>query len=239
MKDVSKTKRQLIDELEDLRRTVGDLSTPHVDQTRAKDALSIVFDAVDSTASGIIITNTEGRIAYANPSFFSMFEYTDKSEVLGKDAASLVPGGDIRRFSDVQTIVDLTKGETEEFAVQNKTGLTFVVEVSSSNVKNSQGDVVGRMASFVDVTARKQAEEERERLVERLQQALENIKTLRGLIPICAWCKSVRDDKGFWHKVEEYLREHSGAQFTHGLCPDCKEKLHSEIQQRLKEPDPA
>jgi PAS domain S-box-containing protein len=228
MKDVYKTKKQLIDELEDLRRRVRDPGSPH-EMANAKDALRIVFDAVDSSVAGIVIANHAGNITYVNRAFLLMFEYSEKSEVLGKDAATLFPGGDVKKFSDVEAIVDLTKEETGEFTVQDKTGSNFVVEVSTSPVKNSKGDILGRMASFVDVTARKQAEEERQRLVERLQNALENIKTLQGLIPICAWCKSVRDDKGFWHSVEEYLKEHSEAQLTHGLCPQCQERLLSEL----------
>ena len=75
---------------------------------------------------------------------------------------------------------------------------------------------------------RKIAEEEREKLIVKLQDALENIKTLRGLLPMCAWCKKIRDDKGYWQKVEDYVREHSDATFTHGICPECLKKVSPE-----------
>jgi GAF domain-containing protein len=58
----------------------------------------------------------------------------------------------------------------------------------------------------------------------RMADALEKVKTLYGLLPICAWCKRIRDDQGYWSQVEAYLREHTGADFTHGICPDCLEK---------------
>ncbi|MCD6287823.1 MAG: GAF domain-containing protein [Candidatus Hydrogenedentes bacterium] len=73
---------------------------------------------------------------------------------------------------------------------------------------------------------RKRAEEERERLIEELQDALARIKTLRGLIPICASCKKIRDDKGYWNQIEQYIGEHSDAEFSHSLCPACAKKLY-------------
>ncbi len=68
-----------------------------------------------------------------------------------------------------------------------------------------------------------------ESIVRDLKQALEEIKTLRGLIPICAWCKKIRDDSGFWQHLESYLRTHTEAEFTHGLCPECLEQKTSEL----------
>lgn len=67
---------------------------------------------------------------------------------------------------------------------------------------------------------------EREKLSAELRQAMARIKTLSGLLPICAACKNIRDDQGFWHQVEEYVRAHSDAEFTHGLCPKCAVKLY-------------
>jgi two-component system, response regulator PdtaR len=64
-------------------------------------------------------------------------------------------------------------------------------------------------------------ERERERLMKELQEALTTIKTLSGLLPICAWCKSVRDDSGYWMRVEQYVEEHSQATFSHSVCPEC------------------
>lgn len=59
-----------------------------------------------------------------------------------------------------------------------------------------------------------------------LEKALAEIKTLRGIVPICANCKKIRDDKGFWHQVESYVREHTEAEFSHGICPDCAKELY-------------
>jgi hypothetical protein len=80
-----------------------------------------------------------------------------------------------------------------------------------------------------EIKVRKQVEAEREKLISDLQAALAEIKTLSGLIPICSWCKKIRDDKGYWTILEAYLNEHSGAQFTHGICPECFAKLYPDL----------
>ena len=58
----------------------------------------------------------------------------------------------------------------------------------------------------------------------RMAEVLEKVRTLHGLLPICAWCKRIRDDKGYWNQVEAYFHQHTGADFTHGICPECLEK---------------
>jgi len=76
------------------------------------------------------------------------------------------------------------------------------------------------------VAALKQAEKERESLIRQLQDALTKVKVLQGILPICARCKKIRDGKGDWHAMESYIREHSDADFTHGVCPECLNKLY-------------
>jgi CheY-like chemotaxis protein len=71
-------------------------------------------------------------------------------------------------------------------------------------------------------------ENQREVLIKDLQEAMSKIKTLSGLIPICAWCKKIRDDQGYWQTVEQYVKEHSQAEFTHGMCPECQKKYMPE-----------
>lgn len=84
-------------------------------------------------------------------------------------------------------------------------------------------------AGLIDyIAALKQAEEEREKLIRQLQEALASIKTLSGLLPICYSCKQIRDDKGYWNQIETYIHDHSDAQFTHGICPACVAKLYPE-----------
>lgn len=74
-----------------------------------------------------------------------------------------------------------------------------------------------------EIEERKRAEAEREALIQQLREALATVKTLRGLLPICAWCKQVRNDQGYWENLEAHLREHLDVSFTHGMCPTCLE----------------
>jgi predicted RNase H-related nuclease YkuK (DUF458 family) len=80
--------------------------------------------------------------------------------------------------------------------------------------------------TYWDITKEEHAEEEREKLILELQKALSEVKTLSGLLPICASCKKIRNDKGYWEQMEVYMRDRSGAEFSHGICPECAEKLY-------------
>lgn len=76
------------------------------------------------------------------------------------------------------------------------------------------------------------ARKERERLIARLETALAEVKKLSGLLPICASCKNIRDEDGAWHSIEAYVRSHSEANFTHGICPECKPKIYPELYKK-------
>jgi len=78
----------------------------------------------------------------------------------------------------------------------------------------------------MEIEERKRTEAEREVVIAELRDALSNVKHLRGLLPICASCKRIRDEPGYWNDVEEYIRKHTEADFTHGICPDCMNKLY-------------
>jgi FixJ family two-component response regulator len=79
----------------------------------------------------------------------------------------------------------------------------------------------------------KKAEIEKENLIIQLQEALRNIKTLSGLLPICSACKKIRDDHGYWKQLESYISEHSDALFSHGYCPECAEKYMQDMEDYL------
>lgn len=89
------------------------------------------------------------------------------------------------------------------------------------------------MVAAQEASERRIAEAEQERLIEQLQQALAHVKTLRGLLPICAGCKKIRDDHGYWSQIESYICQHSDAQFSHGFCPDCAKRYFPEYVERL------
>lgn len=96
-------------------------------------------------------------------------------------------------------------------------------------VKQRTVDILDSNKALVEeITERKQAQGEREKLIAELQDALARIKTLKGMVPICASCKKIRNDRGFWEQMEAYVSEHTGVEFSHGICPDCAKKIYPE-----------
>ncbi|MBW1881485.1 MAG: hypothetical protein JRJ84_24270, partial [Deltaproteobacteria bacterium] len=100
------------------------------------------------------------------------------------------------------------------------------VEVHAFPVFDSDGNVVQMIEFCIDITKRKAAERVRETTIEALEHALAEVKTLRGLLPICASCKKIRDDQGSWNQIEVYIRDRSEAEFSHSICPDCQRTLY-------------
>ena len=120
-------------------------------------------------------------------------------------------------------------GEAIIFEVlhKRKDGSTFPVEVSAK-----LSEINGRPLIFAierDITQRKEFEIERDKMIYELERALNEIKTLRGIIPICSHCKSIRNDQGLWKIVEEYIGDHSEVEFSHGICPDCAQEHYPEF----------
>ncbi len=85
-----------------------------------------------------------------------------------------------------------------------------------------------------EIAERKKVEKTREKLIKELQEALKNIKVLSGLLPICAHCKKIRDDKGYWNKIEGYIQTHSEAKFSHGMCPECSDEVYGKEDWYIK-----
>jgi len=88
------------------------------------------------------------------------------------------------------------------------------------------------IGTHTDITDRKQTEAERERLILELKEALSQVKTLKGLFPICASCKKIRNDKGYWEQIETYIRDHSEAEFSHSICPECAQRLYPQLYKK-------
>lgn len=95
-----------------------------------------------------------------------------------------------------------------------------------TGIRTRIGNCTYLVGMGIDNTMRKRAEEARERLTAKLKEAFYNIKTLKGLIPICAKCKRIRNDNGYWSQIENYIQNNSDASFSHGICPRCVEKLY-------------
>ena len=120
------------------------------------------------------------------------------------------------------------KGEYVTTEIVNpKDGRTYIVAHSPIFHKN---DSISKMTIFRDITERKLIEEEQEKLIKELKNALDQVKQLSGLLPICTSCKKIRDDKGYWSQMELYIRDHSEAEFSHSICPECVKKLYPDVK---------
>lgn len=115
-------------------------------------------DVLDSAASGIIVTDNEGIIQYANHAFLKIFKYDKPEEIIGQNAAGLFVSDSIKEFADVRCIVEPGEGQIGEAVAEYKDGTRCSVEVSFSEATDKQGRIIGKMASFIDISKRKQAE---------------------------------------------------------------------------------
>lgn len=116
---------------------------------------------------------------------------------------------------------------TLEFRLRTKDGgYKWILGRGKVSAWDENGNPVRRTGTHKDITDRKAEELEREKLIQRLNKAIKDVKTLGGLIPICSSCKKIRDDKGYWNRLESYFEQHSTALFSHSLCPSCMDEIY-------------
>jgi len=167
------------------------------------------------------------EITLVNDAFCQMVGYT-KEEAVGMSWIQNILPEDLDRLKEYNDQVLSNSPELPdkcEFHFYHKNGELRQAMMSGSMMQGRRKMI----SSFIDITERKQAEAEREKLFIKLQEAFAEVRTLSGLLPICSSCKKIRDDQGYWNVLEAYLTKHSEAQFTHGICPDCMVKLYPEI----------
>ena len=198
---------------------------------QASEAMRFLAAIVQSTDDAIWGQGPDGAVVSWNQAAEKIFGYRAE-EIIGRSVAVLFP--DDKRDELIGLMERLRRGEQAglyESTRVRKDGQIIPVSTTVSPIRDADGNIVGASAITRDITRRKNAEEERARLIEELQAALKQVKTLSGLVPICASCKRIRDDKGYWQQVEIYISSHTDAEFTHGICPECAAKY------RLKAPD--
>ena len=130
---------------------------------------------------------------------------------------------------------DLLSGKRSQlesdFRIIRPSGEERIINVKLEVIKDKNGKPFKLNGISHDITERKRAEEEREKLISELKDALAKIKTLSGMLPICSYCKKIRDDKGYWDQVDSYISKHTDTVFSHGMCPECAEKALKELEQ--------
>lgn len=184
--------------------------------------------AFHSSPFAIIITRlADNRVFEVNEGFLKITGYP-LHEVLGRTIVDLRLWAHIEKRTVI--IGDLLRGmpiRGIELEFMRKSGERFTGLYSADLVAINGESCI--LSSISDISERKLAEQERERLFAEREKVLSEIKVLSGLLPICASCKKIRDDKGYWNQIEHYIEQHSDAEFSHGICPDCKRTLYPDF----------
>jgi PAS domain S-box-containing protein len=195
---------------------------------RAEAAAQYLASIVESSEDAIYGKTLDSIIVSWNPAAERIYGYK-AAEIIGRSIAILFPLD--RRDELLEIMSSIRRGElvglhqTERL---RKDGTVIPVSLTISPIRNLQGQLIGASSIARDITKQKQADDERLRLIKELTEALAHVKSLSGLLPICASCKRIRDDKGYWQQVETYITRHSDAIFTHGICPECVKTFHKE-----------
>ncbi len=192
---------------------------------------------IDNLPDYIYIKDNESRFVVANTAMVHKFGFNLQDELIGKSDFDLFPlelaekyyAGEQKIIQFGEGIydyegptVDKVKGEKDRWVSTTKVPL-----------HDAQGKIIGTVCIGRDITERRKAETEREKLITELKSALADVKLLSGLVPICANCKKIRDDKGYWTQVEAFIQDRSDARFTHSICPDCVAKLYPELAKKV------
>jgi len=211
-----------------LEQRVKELEKEAAERSLAEEALresEVRLKAVlDTIQAGIVVIDPETHtIVGVNAAAGKMFG-APREQILGSVCHKYICPAEEGECPITDLEQDLDNAEHELLTASGRRVpiLKTVVSVTLAGRKHL-------LESFLDITERKRAEEERERLIGQLQEALAKVKTLSGLLPLCSSCKRIRDDQGYWQQIEAYIRDHSEAEFSHSVCPECAKKLYPEV----------
>jgi PAS domain S-box-containing protein len=201
---------------------MGGLSWPWPEQV---EVLKMVLDASTDPIFNIL---EDGTYRYVNMAFSSPFG-KGPEEVIGKRIWDVFEGPEAEKRMTVVRKAFATKATIVfDVRVPTATGDRHYI-TSVRPILDGEARVTSVVCISKDITERKQVELERENLIRDLQAALAKVKTLSGMLPICAHCKKIRDDQGYWTRIESYISAHTQAEFSHGICPDCISEVFPEV----------
>lgn len=197
-----------------------------------------VRDITSALGEGVYVMNVHGSITFMNPEAERLLGWSE-TELLGRNAHGLVHNRreDGRHLPleecNMRQVIETGQSfhSTQEVFVR-KDGTVFPISVLTTPLVE-EGKIVASVTAFRDISERKQIEQEREQLIFDLQKAMAEIKTLHGIIPICASCKKIRDEEGAWHQMEAYISAHTDALFSHGICKECTKELYPEYYEAM------
>jgi sigma-B regulation protein RsbU (phosphoserine phosphatase) len=202
---------------------------------RAEGAMQYLAAIVDSSEDAIYGKDLDSMIASWNPAAERMFGYASE-EIIGRSTVCLFPLN--RRDEMLDIISSIRRGETvslPDTERSHKDGRTIAVSITISPIRNSVGEIIGASSIVRDIRKQKEAEQERLKLSQNLSTANHHLRALTGMLPMCAACKRIRDDEGYWEQVETYLYKHSELVFSHSLCPECADEYRRQFENQSKE----
>ena len=184
----------------------------------------------DFAPVGYFTLSDKGTIEKVNLTGAAMIEI-ERSALIGKPFARFVQREDQDIFyKHRQRLLETETRQSFDLRLVKKNGHEFFAHLECLVVKNSGDNSRLIRGAVINITDRKQAEADRDKLILKLQETLYRVKTLSGLLPICAHCKNIRDDKGYWSQIETYIKNHSEAEFSHGICPKCAKELYPDFE---------
>jgi PAS domain S-box-containing protein len=196
---------------------VQDITTHKATEARLVEEAHRRRILFDQSRDGIVIVDQNGKAVEANQRYADMLGYSLKEvhQLYVWDWDDQWNEAELKQMVDE---VDHT-GDHFETRHRRKDGTVYEVEISSNGI--IFGGEKQILCICRDITERKQAEMERERLIGELQAALKEIRTLEGILPLCSFCKKIRNADGSWEPVDMYIYHHSQADISHSICPDC------------------
>lgn len=191
----------------------------------AEERYKMLFDTVPV---GLFRCTPSGKILDANPALASILGIRDRKQLLQASFADWhpAPGEFVNWREKVEREGSVASVECQFLT---RSGAVRWVEIHARALRDPADHQIIYEGSVEDITERKQAEQEREKLIQKLQEALARVKSLSGLLPICASCKKIRDERGLWNMIETYIEQRSHAHFTHSFCPECARRLYPQI----------
>jgi PAS domain S-box-containing protein len=215
------------------RIVISDITGRKNAKTALQESEARYRSLYEGAAEGILVAEVEtGRFLRANPAFCRMMGYSHE-EISAMGVENIHPAESLKYvLAEFNALACGKKLQSVDIPCLRRDGTILYADIAGSAIL-----IDGKICNvgfFTDVTERKQAEKERERLILELKDALEKVKTLSGLLPICSCCKKIRDDKGYWTQLEVYFCDHSDAEFSHGLCPECADKTMKEFEEFMK-----
>lgn len=185
-------------------------------------------DLYENAPNSYFSVGTDSIIRSCNRRAKELLGYT-KKKLIGRSVFELYADTPEGKAKAEEVFKKFMAGEAVndvEIQMKRSDNTLIWVSLSVNIILDKDGEIVESRSMVVDITDRKHVEEDRDRVIVELKKALSEVKKLSGLLPICSNCKKIRDDEGYWKRIEQFISEHSEAEFTHGLCPDCAAKLY-------------